>query len=68
MKTFDIGEFYCGPGGLGLAAKLQKLQQKMEKLIHLTILLQLIMTKIHVKHIEGILQAIKRLFVLTLKI
>ena len=28
MKTFDIGEFYCGPGGLGLAAKLAKITTK----------------------------------------
>lgn len=25
MKTFDVGEFYCGPGGLGLGAKLAKI-------------------------------------------
>jgi len=26
MKKFSIGEFYCGPGGLGLGAKLAKIK------------------------------------------
>lgn len=28
MKKFSIGEFYCGPGGLGLGAKLAKIKGK----------------------------------------
>ena len=31
MKDLTIGEFYCGPGGLGLAAKLSKIKTKLGK-------------------------------------
>ena len=26
MKSLSIGEFYCGPGGLGMGAKLSKIK------------------------------------------
>ena len=28
MKKFSIGEFYCGPGGLGFGAKLAKIKDE----------------------------------------
>jgi hypothetical protein len=35
MKKFSIGEFYCGPGGLGLGAKLAKIKDGNNKDIFL---------------------------------
>lgn len=34
MKNLTIGEFYCGPGGLGFGAKLAKIKNKLGKNIY----------------------------------
>ena len=31
MKKLSVGEFYCGPGGLGLGAKLAKIKDANNK-------------------------------------